>query len=177
MSKRLHIRIGRGSKNHVVIDHEGVAEEHLELFADADGNVFISDLGSAEGTYVNGQALKGYVLLAEGDRVTLGKDCPLNWKKFKSVPAPAQEKEQKRPIVSEQKLVPKPSVHSKPLTPSPGLNRKKPVTAPSNEKTSSKGKESPKKGNSKGLLHAPWHHLFLIYGLIALFTFLIYITN
>ena len=174
MSKRLHIRIGRGAKNHVVIDHEGVAEEHLELFADADGNVFISDLGSSNGTFVNGVALRGYVLLAQGDKVTLGKEYAFNWKKFQSAPEQVPKKE--TPIAKPK--VPRPSVHSKPLTPSPGLSRKKPtVTEGTQGKSKPTGKKPEKNGSSKNVLHASWVHLFLIYGLIALFTFLIYITN
>lgn len=176
MSKRLHIRIGRGSKNHVVIEEEGVAEEHLELFADADGNVFISDLGSPFGTYVNGSPLKGYVLLSEDDKVTLGKNVVFNWKKFKSVPE--NKIDQIKPPIPQNVNVPKPSVHSKPLRPSPGLSKKKPSQPGTNNKNSRSYDDSKsKKVVNKGELNAPWYHLLLIYGLIALFSFLIYITN
>lgn len=176
MSKRLHIRIGRGSKNHVVIEEEGVAEEHLELFADADGNVFISDLGSPFGTYVNGTPLKGYVLLSEEDKVTLGKNVVFNWKKFKSVPE--NKIDQVKPPIPQNVNVPKPSVHSKPLTPSPGLSRKKTTHTDTNkESTEPQGTSKNKKSKNKGVLHAPWYHILLIYCLIALFSFLIYITN
>lgn len=38
------IRVGSASDNDVVINHEAINAYHLELFQDARGNVFLSDL-------------------------------------------------------------------------------------------------------------------------------------
>jgi pSer/pThr/pTyr-binding forkhead associated (FHA) protein len=83
MAKRLQIRVGSGQGNQVILNHPDVATEHLELFADAEGNVFITDLGSDQGVYVNGDRLQGFLLLKEGDMVTLGKKIRFNWQKYR----------------------------------------------------------------------------------------------
>lgn len=83
MAKRLQIRIGSGQGNQVILNHPDVATEHLELFADAEGNVFITDLGSDQGVYVNGERLQGFLLLKDGDNVTLGKRIRFNWQKYR----------------------------------------------------------------------------------------------
>ena len=83
MAKRLQIRVGSGQGNQVILNHPDVATEHLELFADAEGNVFITDLGSEQGVYVNGDRLQGFLLLKEGDMVTLGNKIRFNWQKYR----------------------------------------------------------------------------------------------
>jgi len=83
MSKNTHIRIGRSKSNHVILDHDQIALEHLELFADSEGNVFITDLGSPQGTKVNGEVLKGFTQLKDADEVVLGGKVKFNWKKYR----------------------------------------------------------------------------------------------
>lgn len=83
MSKRVHIRVGSNSSNQVVIKDAAIAEVHLELFADGEGNVFITDLGSDQGTAINGKRLKGYALLTTGDEVVLGGKFRFNWEKYR----------------------------------------------------------------------------------------------
>ncbi|NBV08388.1 MAG: FHA domain-containing protein [Flavobacteriia bacterium] len=97
MSKRLHIRVGRGKSNQIVIPDDNVAEEHLELFADPEGNIFITDLGSQFGTYINGKRLKGYALLDENDEVVLGSSYRFNWKKYRLTQASEQRSEPNPP--------------------------------------------------------------------------------
>ena len=82
MPKNTHIRIGRGQQNQVILNHEQIAEEHLELFADHEGNVFITDLGSVQGTKVNGIPLRGFKELRNNDEVILGGKVKFNWKKY-----------------------------------------------------------------------------------------------
>jgi len=48
------IKIGKASINDIIIKDSTVSREHLEIFIDDDKNVFITDLGSTNGTYVNG---------------------------------------------------------------------------------------------------------------------------
>jgi pSer/pThr/pTyr-binding forkhead associated (FHA) protein len=83
MSKRVHIKVGSNPSNQVVIKDAAIAEVHLELFADTEGNVFITDLGSVQGTAVNGKRLKGYALLSSGDEVVLGGKFRFNWEKYR----------------------------------------------------------------------------------------------
>lgn len=84
MSARVHIKVGSKASNQVVIKDAAIAEVHLELFADAEGNVFITDLGSSHGTAVNGVPLKGFVLLNSGDEVVLGGKFRFNWEKYRA---------------------------------------------------------------------------------------------
>lgn len=83
MLKNTHIRIGSGNKNHVILNHSHIADEHLELFADHEGNVFITDLGSIQGTTVNGEPLRGFRQLMDTDQVVLGGKVKFNWKKYR----------------------------------------------------------------------------------------------
>lgn len=106
MSKRLHIRVGRGKNNQIVISDDNVAEEHLELFADPEGNIFITDLGSQFGTYINGNRLKGYALLDENDEVVLGNSYRFNWKKYR-LPVEVAPKTESSPLRAERVVQPK----------------------------------------------------------------------
>jgi hypothetical protein len=70
--------IGRGSSSiHpqiVLRDDGGVSRGHAELIRQRDGNYAVRDLGSANGTLVNGQNLDDQQLrpLGEGDKISIG---------------------------------------------------------------------------------------------------------
>ena len=81
MSEKLLLRIGRAPENDLVINQDDIGNLHLELFRDATGNVFITDMESPFGTYVNNKRLKGYTLLGMGDEVRLGESYILKWEK------------------------------------------------------------------------------------------------
>jgi pSer/pThr/pTyr-binding forkhead associated (FHA) protein len=55
------LRIGRARANDLVLDHESVSRHHAELRRDR-GGVVIADLGSTNGTRVDGQAVREQVL-------------------------------------------------------------------------------------------------------------------
>jgi len=63
--------IGRRSHNDVVIDNLAVSGEHAVIYS-ASGDVYLEDLGSTNGTTVNGQPIKKH-LLQSGDTVEIGK--------------------------------------------------------------------------------------------------------
>ncbi len=63
--------IGRRPYNDVVIDNLAVSGEHAAVQF-ADGEVVIEDLGSTNGTYVNGKAVKRQAL-EHGDTIVIGK--------------------------------------------------------------------------------------------------------
>jgi pSer/pThr/pTyr-binding forkhead associated (FHA) protein len=79
---KIHLKIGRFPENDLVIESEGVDPYHLELFCDIDGNVFITDLNTKNGTYINGEELNGYSLLKKGDKVILGRHYVFRWESF-----------------------------------------------------------------------------------------------
>jgi pSer/pThr/pTyr-binding forkhead associated (FHA) protein len=86
MSEKIQLKIGRSDKNDIVVHNEDVSLFHLELFGDASGNVFITDLNSEAGTFVNGKRLKGYTLLGSGDYVQLGASYELKWAQYRITP-------------------------------------------------------------------------------------------
>ena len=77
-----HIKIGRSKENDVVIGEDSnVSRNHAEIFEDDEGRVFLTDLDSANGTFINGKKLKGSELLKKNDIVKIGKTV-LPWKNY-----------------------------------------------------------------------------------------------
>lgn len=66
------IMIGSGASSHVKLDGDDVSSLHCML-KPRDGKVYVLDLGSDEGTELNGKELKGETALDDGDIVTVGK--------------------------------------------------------------------------------------------------------
>lgn len=63
--------IGRESRNDIVIPDINVSRQHAEIRREATGAWVISDLGSTNGTFVNGRQIKS-TPLQDADRLTLG---------------------------------------------------------------------------------------------------------
>lgn len=63
--------VGRRSHNDVVIDNLAVSGEHAVIYA-RDADTYLEDLGSTNGTAVNGQPIKRHLLRA-GDLIEIGK--------------------------------------------------------------------------------------------------------
>ena len=63
--------IGRDPANQVHLDHPSVSRRHAEVRQTAAGAV-LRDLGSANGTYINGQSLRGKRQLNNGDVIQIG---------------------------------------------------------------------------------------------------------
>jgi len=64
--------IGRRPYNDIVIDHLAVSGEHAVILLSAGGSADVEDMGSTNGTFVNGQAIKRHALRS-GDTVEVGK--------------------------------------------------------------------------------------------------------
>lgn len=64
------IVIGRGSDLDMVLVEDMVSRRHARIFSDG-GEITIEDLGSTNGTFVNGEKIKR-VRLKEGDRILVG---------------------------------------------------------------------------------------------------------
>ncbi|MCM9077809.1 MULTISPECIES: ABC transporter ATP-binding protein/permease [Streptomyces] len=69
---RTAVRIGRAADSDLVVDDLTVSRRHAELHALADGSYEIVDLGSHNGTYLNGAAVTRATPVTEGDIVGIG---------------------------------------------------------------------------------------------------------
>ena len=65
--------LGRHSSCDVQIADSAASRRHLELEEDEDGNLWVVDLGSANGTRLNGSRIEGRNSISHGDRITVGK--------------------------------------------------------------------------------------------------------
>ncbi len=66
------IRIGRGESMDVLIDNVSVSRRHAEI-RDENGTWVVRDLGSSNGTFLNGQRLVTEQRLHPGDEISFGK--------------------------------------------------------------------------------------------------------
>lgn len=73
------LKIGRDSKNDIVLTHRSISRDHVEVFINEFGDVFITDLNSSNGTYINGSRLSGSCMLEPGDILRLGVEKPIKW--------------------------------------------------------------------------------------------------
>lgn len=106
---KIHLRIGSALDNQLVIESVDVAPHHLELFCDTSGNVFITDLGSEQGTFVNNRRLDGFKLLKKGDRVHFGQRHVFQWEDF--IPKETSfHQEEEEPIMPPKKQTEKPKI-------------------------------------------------------------------
>jgi pSer/pThr/pTyr-binding forkhead associated (FHA) protein len=68
---REHLTIGRGPENDVTLEDDYVTGAHARL--DLQGaDLFVTDLGSTNGTWVNGERIGRTKRLAAGDAVRIG---------------------------------------------------------------------------------------------------------
>lgn len=66
------IVLGRSSEADILVDDTGVSRRHLEIQTD-NGITRAVDLGSTNGSYVNGQKIDGQVDLSDGSTITMGR--------------------------------------------------------------------------------------------------------
>nr|WP_279636964.1 FHA domain-containing protein [Corallococcus llansteffanensis] len=69
--EQAEVKIGRTSENDLVLHDHGVSRRHARITARG-GQYFAEDVGSANGTQLNGQPLGGEKQLRDGDRLTVG---------------------------------------------------------------------------------------------------------
>jgi two-component system, cell cycle response regulator len=70
--------IGRGKRSEVTLHDEGVSRAHARMVSDGDG-VWIDDLGSRNGTYLNGERLINRTRLSDGDKIQVGRTTILKF--------------------------------------------------------------------------------------------------
>lgn len=66
------ITIGRSEENDVVVRDPHASRHHLQIIQHDDGHFTLSDFGSTNGTYVNGQKISGEIYLNMNDVVRIG---------------------------------------------------------------------------------------------------------
>ena len=71
--------VGRSPEAQVRLMEEGVSRKHARIIRTTEGKFELTDLGSTNGTYLNGTRLGGPGRLDEGDRVQLGGQCSLRF--------------------------------------------------------------------------------------------------
>jgi len=65
--------VGRGADSDVVVSHPSVSRHHIELLRREGGSYVVSDLGSLNGTLLNGRRLQGQRELYHGDGIGIGE--------------------------------------------------------------------------------------------------------
>ena len=70
--------IGRGLAADIRIDDEQISREHLRVARVDEGTFRVEDLDSCNGTFVNGERLRGSCELHPGDRVSFGVQTVLH---------------------------------------------------------------------------------------------------
>lgn len=68
---RPEMRLGRAAENEIKLDSEKISRRHALILLEGD-TFYIQDLGSANGTFVNGKQVRDRIALHTGDEVRLG---------------------------------------------------------------------------------------------------------
>jgi len=90
------ILLGRDLANDIPIGQPEVSRRHARFFKDG-GDIYIEDLGSTNGTFINGARISSPQQLRSGDAVMVGENIVLVFEK-----APLEFEEQLPPISVEQ---------------------------------------------------------------------------
>jgi diguanylate cyclase (GGDEF)-like protein len=67
----VEVVVGRASNANIRLNDDGISRRHARIFAEG-GKYLIEDLGSANGTLVNGLRIGGRHVLEDGDKIRLG---------------------------------------------------------------------------------------------------------
>ena len=87
-------RIGRSDKNTIVLDDDLASRNHAMLQRSETGEFYLTDLGSSNGTLVNGARICVPTILRPGDRVTIGShEFTFHQPQAAAPPAPPVEAE------------------------------------------------------------------------------------
>ena len=72
------VTVGRSSDNDVILNDPYIGRHHCQIILHDDGSYSLSDFGSTNGTYVNGQRVYGEIKLSTNDIVKIGTTI-LTW--------------------------------------------------------------------------------------------------
>lgn len=71
--------VGRGDESNFQLNDHGVSRAHLAIKPRPDGAVAVSDLGSRNGTFLNGIQIKSDMVLKDGDKIHIGSTVILKF--------------------------------------------------------------------------------------------------
>ncbi|MEA2041477.1 MAG: FHA domain-containing protein, partial [Bacteroidota bacterium] len=99
-----------------VKDDSFVSRQHAQMMQDDDGRVYLLDLESKTGTFVNGNEVFGQTELKQGDFVKIGNTL-LQWQSF--------FKQKASEIISEEPTIPEHQEVSRPQNEEPSVSEQK----------------------------------------------------
>ena len=67
-----NLTIGRGAEADVIVDNTAISRQHTSIQL-RDDSYMLTDLGSLNGTFVNGERIKDTVFVSNRDNIKLGK--------------------------------------------------------------------------------------------------------
>ena len=73
LKRKRQITIGRNSDCDIILDSETVSRYHATIRAIGDGTYSIKDLGSRNGTFINGKKVKGIAKISLTDKIYIGR--------------------------------------------------------------------------------------------------------
>jgi predicted component of type VI protein secretion system len=83
--EKTEMHVGRDVTNELVISDEKVSRRHARLYTEGDQYV-VEDLGSTNGTFINGARLSGPHLLRVGEQITFGETSIVSYERVDSDP-------------------------------------------------------------------------------------------
>ncbi len=107
------LTIGRDASNGVAINDAEVSRKHTRLSFQG-GKYVVEDLGSTNGTFVNGQRLAGPVVLKPGDVVSLGEQIVLMYDAINNDPGATMAAPRKSARVEPPPVYSQPPVYASP---------------------------------------------------------------
>ncbi|MCA9655747.1 MAG: FHA domain-containing protein [Myxococcales bacterium] len=100
--------IGRGRRVDVRLEDEGISRAHAKVVRDGDGSVKIVDLGSTNGTFVNGRRVDAEGL-RDGDRIRIGPTTVIGLRFAHPATGPHREAEPRAEVEAAAERVPAPA--------------------------------------------------------------------
>ena len=107
------LTIGREASNPIAINDAEISRKHSQLVAQG-GKYVLTDLGSTNGTFVNGQRLTGQHVLQPGEVISLGEQISLLFEAITVVDPNATMLSSKPPVVA-----PRPQPQAQVVQPQP----------------------------------------------------------
>jgi predicted component of type VI protein secretion system len=83
--EKSEMHVGRDVTNELVISDEKVSRRHARLYTEGDQYV-VEDLGSTNGTFINGARLSGPHLLRVGEQITFGETSIVSYERIDQDP-------------------------------------------------------------------------------------------
>jgi len=84
--------VGRSVSSDIRLDDTEVSRQHSKIVKEGDGRFFIEDMGSRNGTYLNGERITERTELKDGDKLRVGRTLL----EFQMAPSVLEEEEEKR---------------------------------------------------------------------------------